>query len=176
VSTWSLPGVSGTSSSPAGGSGGGHTPCARQMNVNDLQDDYDDYDDYGGNETTLPASLSGYAQQPPPESYTQAYSPPMQASTSALPQSYSPPAGGSSYGGGGLGNMSSIGSSLPSTSPPGQPSKYGGGDKCPRCGKTVYFAEAKEGPNNIKYHKYVFIPCTLASLALCAVFTLTCPW
>ena len=146
------------------------------MNLNDLQDDYDDYDDYGGDETTLPSTLSGYSQQPPP--YTQSFSPPQQASASTLPQSYSPPAGGggSSYGSGGLDNMSSMGSSLPSTSPPAQPSKYGGGDKCPRCGKTVYFAEAKEGPNNIKYHKYVLIPCTLVSLALCAVcFKLTCP-
>lgn len=160
--------------------GGTRPDNASEMNVNDLQDDYDDYDDYGGDETTLPSTLSGYAQQPPPAS---TYSPPQQASTSALPQSYSPPVGGnsygggSSYGGGGLGNMSSMGSSLPSTSPPGQPNKYGGGDKCPRCGKTVYFAEAKEGPNNIKYHKYVLIPCILTSLALCTVgFKLTCPW
>jgi len=35
-------------------------------------------------------------------------------------------------------------------------SRFGGGDKCPRCKKTVYFAEAKEGPNNIKYHRPCF--------------------
>jgi hypothetical protein len=28
--------------------------------------------------------------------------------------------------------------------------------QCPRCNKTVYFAEAREGPNNIKYHKMCF--------------------
>ena len=149
------------------------------MNVVDLQDDdYDDYDDYGdvpGIEA-MPSTLSGYSQQPPPPEHTGiSYLPtayqPEQASASYSPPatayqpepasaSYSPPAGGSSYGSGGLGNMSSMGSSLPSTSPPVQTSKYGGGDKCPRCGKTVYFAEAKEGPNNIKYHKCVLLPCT----------------
>ena len=34
-------------------------------------------------------------------------------------------------------------------------SRFGGGDKCPRCHKTVYFAEAREGPNNVKYHRCV---------------------
>ena len=34
--------------------------------------------------------------------------------------------------------------------------RFGGGDKCGRCGKTAYFAEAREGPHNIKYHKSCF--------------------
>lgn len=63
-------------------------------------------------------------------------------------------------------------------------SRFGGGDKCGRCQKTVYFAEAREGPNNIKYHKPCFScllcnksldshfaermqpPCTASSIAL----------
>ena len=36
------------------------------------------------------------------------------------------------------------------------PSRFGGGDTCVRCQKTVYFAEAREGPNNNKYHKSCF--------------------
>jgi hypothetical protein len=142
------------------------------MNIADLQDDdYDDYDDYGDEIVPMPSTLSGYSQQPQPDAaagYTASnipsapYSPPEQTGISYLPTPYQPeqasasypnPTGGSSYDSGGLGNMSSMGSSLPSASPPVQTSKYGGGDKCPRCGKTVYFAEAKEGPNNIKYHK-----------------------
>eukprot|EP00960_Hanusia_phi_P015925 469738-Hanusia_phi.AAC.1 len=40
-------------------------------------------------------------------------------------------------------------------SPATPSSKYGGGgDKCPRCKTTVYFAEAREGPDSMKYHKY----------------------
>jgi hypothetical protein len=101
----------------------------------------------------LPETLPEQAYPPSQTSYSQPDPTPSQPS-------YSPPAdigyggGGSSYGGagGGLNTMSSLGSSLPASSPPAA-SKYGGGDKCPRCGKTVYFAEAKEGPNNIKYHR-----------------------
>ncbi len=54
----------------------------------------------------------------------------------------------------GLSSMSNMAKTLPAASPPvAASSKYGGGDTCPRCLKTVYFAEAKEGPNNVKYHK-----------------------
>ena len=54
----------------------------------------------------------------------------------------------------GLSSKSNMAKTLPAASPPAAASsKYGGGDKCPRCLKTVYFAEAKDGPNNIKYHK-----------------------
>jgi hypothetical protein len=49
-------------------------------------------------------------------------------------------------------------------------SKYGGGDKCPRCNKTVYFAEAREGPNNIKYHKMCF-KCVVCSKVVDSTFT-----
>jgi hypothetical protein len=153
------------------------------MNVDDLQDDdYDEYDEYGEVDDT-PAPGGTYQSQPSylpelqPESMARAsasfsqpaapgdFSQPAQSAYSPPADSYkpqsnsSPPAGGSSYGGSGYGgsgidNMSSMGSSLPSASPPAPASKYGGGDKCPRCNKTVYFAEAKEGPNNIKYHRY----------------------
>ena len=123
------------------------------MNIADLQDDdYDDYDDYGDEIVPMPSTLSGYSQQPQPDAaagYTASnipsapYSPPEQTGISYLPTPYQPeqasasypnPTGGSSYDSGGLGNMSSMGSSLPSASPPVQTSKYGGGDKCPRCG------------------------------------------
>ncbi len=49
-------------------------------------------------------------------------------------------------------------------------SKYGGGDKCPRCNKTVYFAEAREGPNNIKYHKMCF-NCVVCRKVVDSTFT-----
>ena len=55
-----------------------------------------------------------------------------------------------------MGGGGSYGSSAADSGPA---SKYGGGDKCPRCNKTVYFAEAREGPNNIKYHKMCFTCC-----------------
>ncbi len=50
------------------------------------------------------------------------------------------------------------------------PSKYGGGDKCPRCNKTVYFAEAREGPNNVKYHKMCFT-CVVCRKVVDSTFT-----
>ena len=185
------------------------------MNVADLQDDdYDEYDDYGEIDDTPPggaypsqpsylpelqpesvatASASSYSQPAAPGDYLQpaqsAYSPPADSYT---PQaSYSPPEGGSSYagsgyGGGGIDNMSSMGSSLPAVSPPAPASKYGGGDKCPRCNKTVYFAEAKEGPNNIKYHRYLLswftrvrpqqFSLVLARKPRCSDFGTTCPF
>lgn len=98
---------------------------------------------------------SGVYSQPAPSTYSppdQSYAP--QSSYSASAGSSNSYSGGSYGGGGGISNMSSMGSALPSASPPAPVSKYGGGDKCPRCNKTVYFAEAKEGPNNIKYHRY----------------------
>uniref|UniRef100_A0A6U6B4H4 LIM zinc-binding domain-containing protein n=1 Tax=Guillardia theta TaxID=55529 RepID=A0A6U6B4H4_GUITH len=49
-------------------------------------------------------------------------------------------------------------------------SKFGGGEKCPRCNKTVYLAEAREGPNMIKYHKTCFV-CLLCSKSLDSRFT-----
>ena len=153
------------------------TTAQHAMNVADLQDDdYDEYDDYGeidelaATPSYLPelqpasistASASSYSQSDAPGSNSQpapsTYSPPDQSYTP--PSSISPPSGssnsygGGSYSGGGINDMSSMGSSLPSSSPPAPASKYGGGDKCPRCNKTVYFAESKEGPNNIKYHR-----------------------
>jgi len=54
--------------------------------------------------------------------------------------------------GSGLSSMSNVAKSLPSP-PVAAGRKYGGGDQCPRCFKTVYVAEAKEGPNLRKYHK-----------------------
>jgi hypothetical protein len=133
------------------------------MNINDLQDDeYDNYDDYGD---TVPVA----AYQPPPANlsgYTAQASTGPQPSTTAggykSPRGEQQPAqfGGfgtdtvSAGGGSGLSSMSNMAKTLPAASPPAAASsKYGGGDKCPRCLKTVYFAEAKEGPNNIKYHK-----------------------
>ena len=130
----------------------------------DEYDDYDDYDDYG--EVHVPAfdPPANYSPQQP------AYGgpPPAQAQYSPPPggnygSSYTPPAGTSSYGvsysgggsSGGLSTMSSMSSALPPAPAPAA-SKYGGGDKCHRCGKTVYFAEAREGPNNLKYHKSCF--------------------
>jgi len=59
---------------------------------------------------------------------------------------------------------------LPTVSPPAPASKYGGGDKCPRCTKTVYFAEARVGPNNIKYHRPCFA-CLLCKKSLDSTFT-----
>jgi cysteine/glycine-rich protein len=63
--------------------------------------------------------------------------------------------------------MSSIGSSLPSAA---APSKYGGGEKCTRCGKAVYFAERREGPNNLPYHKTCFT-CMVCNKALDSTFS-----
>ena len=143
--------------------GGRDYVCVSDMNINDLQDDeYDNYDDYGD---TVPVA----AYQPPPANlsgYTAQASTYQQPSTTAggykSPRGEQQPAqfGGfgrdtiSGGGGGGLDSMSNMAKTLPAASPPAAASsKYGGGDKCPRCLKTVYFAEAKEGPNNIKYHK-----------------------
>ena len=74
---------------------------------------------------------------------------------------YSPPT--SSYGGSSYPSSSSAAQSsgfVPKKSPTPSPatnSRFGGGgDKCPRCDKTVYFAEAREGPNNVKFHKACF--------------------
>jgi len=49
-------------------------------------------------------------------------------------------------------------------------SRFGGGDRCPQCEKTVYFAEAREGPNNIKYHKSCFA-CSKCRKTLDSTFT-----
>jgi len=127
-------------------------------------DDYDDYDDYGEIDVGVDSSQPAYPVADPysqpeqisyvPTSYATAEATLQQSSYTPPEQpSYSPPAQTGLKGG--LNNMSSMGSSLPAAPPA---NKYGGGDKCPRCLKTVYFAEAKEGPNNIKYHKYVISP------------------
>ena len=145
------------------------------MNVADLQDDdYDEYDDYG--EIDELAATPSYLPELQPASistasaasYSQSdasYSQSDALFSNAPDQSYTPPSsisppsgssnsyGGGTYSGGGINDMSSMGRSLPASSPPAPVSKYGGGDKCPRCNKTVYFAESKEGPNNIKYHR-----------------------
>jgi hypothetical protein len=72
---------------------------------------------------------------------------------SLLPEKVYQPAEISPRGAGsGVSSMLNVFKSLPSP-PVAAGRKYGGGDQCPRCLKTVYFAEAKEGPNNIKYHK-----------------------
>mmetsp|Transcript_16786 Transcript_16786/g.33617 ORF Transcript_16786/g.33617 Transcript_16786/m.33617 type:complete len:281 (+) Transcript_16786:120-962(+) len=54
-------------------------------------------------------------------------------------------------------------------SSPSVSSRFGGGDKCPRCNKTVYFAEAREGPNNKKYHRPCFA-CALCKKTLDSTF------
>jgi hypothetical protein len=73
--------------------------------------------------------------------------------------------------GDGLSNMSSLAHAVASSSPPkAASSKYGGGDKCTRCGKTVYFAELREGPYNQKYHKTCFT-CMLCNKALDSTFS-----
>ena len=126
-------------------------------------DDYDDYDDYGEADVGVDSSQPAYPVADPysqpeqmsylPTSYAPAEATLQQSSYTPPEQPSSPPAQTGLTGG--LNNISSMGSSLPAAPPP---NKYGGGDKCPRCSKTVYFAEAKEGPNNIKYHKYVISP------------------
>ena len=56
-------------------------------------------------------------------------------------------------------------SATPGSTGSGKAPRWGGGDKCPRCHKTVYFAEAREGPNNVKYHRACFA-CQICSKTL----------
>lgn len=120
-----------------------------RIQIGGLQDDERVDDDEGGDSFGVGDSYGGgnfgdsgdTAFTPQPETSLNSSFGQMNVSAG----SYSSPAPGS-Y------SATSTPSAAVDESPKPKP-RFGGGDVCPRCKKTVYFAEARDGPNNIKYHK-----------------------
>jgi cysteine and glycine-rich protein len=102
--------------------------------------------------------ISGISSHPNEPGGLKAYSPPADQYGASKFSSFPAASISSANYSSSLANSQSTGSKKsPVPSPCTTASRFGGGgDKCPRCEKNLYFAEAREGPNNIKYHKGCF--------------------